>query len=62
MLRLYKSKQTDGLMEGTNSPIQVAKCRSRGLRSIRYLMSMIYLITGKPNLLLSPLTLATHTK
>ncbi|MDO9565289.1 MAG: transposase, partial [Candidatus Desulfaltia sp.] len=35
--------------EGINSMVQAAKARARGYRNNRYLITMIYLISGKLN-------------
>lgn len=62
VLSWFRSRLTNGLLEGLNSLIQAAKGRSRGFRTTNYLVTMIYLIAGKLDLKLPPLRLATHTK
>ena len=62
VLRWFESRLSNGLMEGINSLVQAAKARSRGFRSSRYFITMIYLIAGKLELRLPPLRLTTHTK
>jgi transposase len=55
VLRWFKSRITNGILEGINSLIQAAKAKARGYRSIKNLITMVYLIGGKLNLRL------THT-
>jgi transposase len=50
ILRWFNSKIANGLIEGINSLVQVAKAKARGYRSLRNLMAIIYLITGKIDL------------
>lgn len=38
---------TTGILEGINGLVQAAKARSRGYRTTRNLITMIYLIAGK---------------
>jgi transposase len=38
---------TNGLLEGINSLVQAAKAKARGYRSIKNLITMVYLIGGK---------------
>jgi len=47
VLNWFKSKISNGILEGINSMIQAAKARARGYRTNDYLIAMIYLITGK---------------
>jgi transposase len=47
VLRWFKSKINNGILEGINSMIQAAKARARGYRTERNLITMIYLIAGK---------------
>ena len=47
ILNWFKSNVTNGILEGINSMIQAAKARARGYRTNEYLITMIYLITGK---------------
>lgn len=42
-----KYKITNGILEGTNSKIQLAKNRARGYRNISNFISMIYFLTAK---------------
>lgn len=42
-----KYKITNGILEGTNSKIQLAKNRARGYRNINNFISMIYFLTAK---------------
>ena len=53
VLRWFKSRITNGVLEGINSLIQAAK--ARGYRSTKNLITMVYLIAGKLDLRL------THT-
>ncbi|MEJ2687255.1 MAG: ISL3 family transposase [Gammaproteobacteria bacterium] len=62
VLRWFESRLSNGLMEGLNSLIQAAKAKSRGFRTSRNFITMIYLIAGKLEFRLPPLRLATHTK
>ena len=45
-----RSRLSNGLLEGTNSLIQAAKRRVRGYRSKSTMITIIYLIAGKPPL------------
>jgi transposase len=47
VLRWFRSKINNGILEGINSMIQAAKARARGYRTERNLITMIYLIAGK---------------
>jgi transposase len=47
VLNWFKSKISNGILEGINSLVQAAKARARGYRTNDYLIAMIYLITGK---------------
>jgi len=47
ILRWFKTRISNGLLEGLSSLVQVAKTRARGYRSTRNLIAMIYLIHGK---------------
>jgi transposase len=47
VLRWFKSKVTNGLLEGINSLIQAAKAKARGYRSTRNLITIVYLIAGR---------------
>ena len=49
ILRWFTSRINNGVLEGINSLIQAAKARARGYRTNRYLINMIYLISGKLN-------------
>lgn len=42
-----KSKINNGILEGINSKIQLAKKRARGFRNINNFIHMIYFVTGK---------------
>ena len=55
VLRWFKSRITNGVLEGINSLIQAAKAKARGYRSTKNLVTMVYLIAGKLDLRL------THT-
>lgn len=44
--RWFKTKLTNGLLEGLNSIVQAAKARARGFRSIQNFKLMIYFIAG----------------
>lgn len=45
-----KSQLTNGILEGINTKIQLAKRRARGYRNTANFITMIYLIAGKLNL------------
>jgi len=47
ILNWFKSGINNGILEGINSLVQAAKARARGYRTNDYLITMIYLITGK---------------
>lgn len=46
ILRWFTSKVTNGIMEAINGLVQSAKRRARGVRSIKNLTTIIYLIAG----------------
>ncbi len=47
VLRWFKSRITNGVLEGINNLIQAAKAKARGYRSTKNLITMVYLIAGK---------------
>ena len=47
VLNWFKSRINNGILEGFNSLVQAAKARARGYRTNEYLITMIYVITGK---------------
>lgn len=47
IVRWFKTKLTNGVLEGLNSLVQAAKARARGYRSIEYFKLMIYMVAGK---------------
>jgi transposase len=47
ILRWFTSKINNGILEGINSLIQAAKARDRGYRTVKNLITVIYLIGGK---------------
>jgi transposase len=47
VLRWFRSRINNGVLEGINSLIQAAKAKARGYRSTRNLLTMVYLIAGK---------------
>lgn len=47
IVRWFKTKLTNGILEGLNSIVQAAKARARGYRSIDYFKVMIYMVAGK---------------
>ena len=47
MLRWYKSRINNGILEGLNSLVQAAKAKARGYRTFKNLKTMIYMLTGK---------------
>ena len=47
ILRWFTSKINNGILEGINSLIQAVKARARGCRTVKNLITMIYLIGGK---------------
>lgn len=49
ILRWFKSRVNNGILEGLNSLIQSAKSKARGYRSDRNFIAMIYLIGGRLN-------------
>lgn len=50
VLRWFRSRISNGILEGINSLIQAAKAKARGYRSTRNLITMAYLIAGKLDL------------
>lgn len=50
VLRFVTSRITNGILEGINSKVQLARNRARGYRSVEYFKTMIYLVAGKLNL------------
>ena len=55
VLRWFRSRVTNGILEAINGLIQAAKRKARGYRNRQNLMTMVYLIAGK-------LDLAIHLK
>jgi transposase len=49
----FESRINNGVLEGINSLIQAAKTKARGYRSIKNLITIVYLIAGKLDLSLS---------
>jgi len=49
ILNWYDNKISNGILEGLNSKIQLAKRRARGFRNINNFINMIYFIAGKLN-------------
>ena len=47
ILEYFNSRITNGILEGINSKIQLAKRRARGYRSMRNLTNIIFLLCGK---------------
>ena len=47
ILRWFTSKINNGILEGINSLIQAAKAKARGYRTVKNLITMIYIIGGK---------------
>lgn len=47
VLRWFESGINNGVLEGINSLIQAAKAKARGYRSVRNLITIVYLIAGK---------------
>jgi transposase len=47
ILRYIETRLTNGVVEGINSKIQLARTRARGFRSTRNFITMIYLVAGK---------------
>lgn len=57
VVRWFKSRITNGVLEGINSLIQAAKAKARGYRNTTNLITIVYLIAGK----LDFQPLLTHT-
>lgn len=49
VIRWFKSKLNNGLLEGVNSLFQAAKRKARGYRSEKNIVAMVYLLAGKLN-------------
>lgn len=47
IVRWFKTKLTNGILEGLNSLVQAARVRARGYRSVDYFKVMIYMVAGK---------------
>lgn len=62
VLRWFRSRITNGVLEAINGLIQSAKRKARGFRSTRYLITMVYLIAGKLDFKLPAVAQVTHTK
>ena len=50
VLRWFESGITNGVLEGINSLIQASKAKARGYRSLRNLITIVYLVAGKLDL------------
>jgi len=49
VVRWYKSKINNGILEGLNSVIQAAKSKARGYKTFKNYKIIVYLLTGKLN-------------
>lgn len=49
ILKWYKSKINNGILEGLNSVIQAAKSKARGYKTFKNYKIIVYLLTGKLN-------------
>ena len=49
LLHWFRSRISNGLLEGINSLVQATKAKARGYRTTRNLITMVYLISGKLN-------------
>jgi transposase len=47
ILRWFHSRVNNGVLEGINSLIQAAKAKARGYRTLRNLITAVYLVAGK---------------
>lgn len=47
IINFVKTRINNGILEGLNSKIQLAKCRARGFRCIDNFINMIYFLCGK---------------
>lgn len=47
VLRWFQSRVNNGILEGINSLIQAAKAKARGYRTVRNLITIVYLIAGR---------------
>lgn len=47
ILRWFHSRVNNGVLEGINSLIQAAKAKARGYRTVRNLITVVYLVAGK---------------
>jgi transposase len=47
IVQFVESRLTNGILEGINSKIQLAKRRARGYRNINNFINMIYFLCGK---------------
>ncbi len=47
IVHFVESNMTNGILEGTNSKIQLAKPRASGYRNINNFINMIYFLCGK---------------
>jgi transposase len=55
ILNYVRSKITNGILEGINSKVQLAKKRARGYRNKNNFISMILFTSGKLNLNYQPI-------
>jgi transposase len=55
VLRWFRSRVSNGVLEGIASLIQAAKAKARGYRSTRNLIAVVYLIAGKYDISPSPI-------
>ncbi|SDX19984.1 transposase, partial [Nitrosomonas communis] len=47
IIHFVESRLTNGILEGINNKIQLAKRRARGCRNINNFINMIYFLCGK---------------
>jgi transposase len=62
VVRWFKTKINNGLLEGMNSLIQAAKARSRGFRNVKNFITIIYLIGAKLEFKIPEVLPSSHTK
>lgn len=47
IIRFVESRLSNGILEGINNKIQLAKRRARGYRNVKNMINMVYFLCGK---------------
>ncbi len=62
ILTYVKTRSTNGILEGLNSPFKAAAAKARGFRTVRDAITAYYFVAGRFELGLPEIGNATYTK